>query len=56
MKVTTGEPEKNTTVFNAGGKEMLRISDEGFFVEGRKVSDGEEIYKSFKKWLEIQTA
>ena len=52
--MTAGAPTKYTTIFNVGDKEMLRISDEGFFVEGRKVVEDKEIYKSFKNWLDRQ--
>jgi hypothetical protein len=34
-----------------GGREMLRLSPEGFFVEGRKVTDDVEVYRMFKEWL-----
>ena len=38
--------------FVIGGKEMLRLSPEGFFVEGRKVTHDAEVYYAFKEWLE----
>jgi hypothetical protein len=34
-----------------GGREMLRLSPDGFFVEGRKVTDDTEVYEAFKAWL-----
>jgi len=48
----------NTTTFFCGGVETLRISDEGFWVRGKKIrqSDREAriVYNSFKEWLTWQ--
>ena len=37
--------------FNIHNKEMIKIAEDGFYVEGRKVSGDKEIYEGFKKFL-----
>lgn len=39
-------------VLYVSGKVRIKISDTGFYVEGRKVSDDIEIYEAFKKFLQ----
>lgn len=39
-------------VLYVSGKERIKISDTGFYVEGRKVSKDIEIYEAFKKFLQ----
>ena len=43
-------PDK-AIIFDCGGKEMLRINPDGFFVEGEKVEGKEDIYQRFCEWL-----
>lgn len=38
-------------VLYVSGKVRIKISDTGFYVEGRKVSNDKKIYKAFKKFL-----
>ena len=38
--------------WSVAGKEILRLSAEGFFVEGRKVTDDAEVYRLVKLWVE----
>ena len=38
-------------ILYVSGKVRIKISDTGFYVEGRRVSDDVEIYEAFKKFL-----
>ena len=53
-----GPDQPNAVTFFSAGIETLRISDEGFFVRGKrvKVDDKEAltVYNSFKEWLTWQ--
>ena len=48
----------NTVTFFCSGDEMLRCSDNGFWVRGKKVNvddkEAEQVYNSFKEWLAYQ--
>ena len=50
--------EPNAVTFFCSGDEMLRCSDKGFWVRGKKVKvDDKEaltVYNSFKEWLAWQ--
>jgi len=50
-----GEEQPNTVTFFCSGDEMLRFSDKGFWIRGKKIrqSDREAriVYNSFKEWL-----
>lgn len=50
--------EPNAVTFFCNGDEMLRCSDKGFWVRGKKVKvDDREalaVYNSFKEWLTWQ--
>jgi hypothetical protein len=37
--------------FNVGGKEMLKISDDGFYANGNKLTDDKNVYERFHKFL-----
>jgi hypothetical protein len=39
-------------VFSIDNEERLRITPDGFYVEGRLVSEDKEIYDQFKSWIE----
>lgn len=41
--------------FELKGKEMLRISESGFYIEGRKVNDDNSVFEGFKKFLHEAT-
>jgi hypothetical protein len=45
----------NDFVFMAGDDEMLRISQDGFWVRGQRLEqdhgEAETVYRSFRKWL-----
>ena len=46
----------NTIVFSANlGQEMLKITEDGFYVRGVKVKqdkkEAEAVYKAFKRWM-----
>ena len=38
-------------IFYTGGKEMLKISDDGFYVNGNKITDDKNVYERFHKFL-----
>ena len=50
--------EKNAVTFFSSGVEILKCSDKGFWVRGKKVKvDDKEalaVYNSFKEWLTWQ--
>jgi len=45
----------NDIKLTGGGEEMLRISEDGFYVNGVKVKQGKSeakaVYKAFKRWM-----
>ncbi len=41
----------NSVLFNVDGRERLRISKDGFYVEGHLVANDTEIYEAFKDFL-----
>ncbi len=49
------EPEPNNVVFIAGGTEMLKVADDGFYVRGQKVplddNEAETVYNALKEFL-----
>ena len=49
------KPEPNAISYYAGGCEMLRVSDDGFYVRGQQVpaddKEAETVYNAFKQWL-----
>jgi hypothetical protein len=51
--------QNNTITLNGGGKEMLRVSPDGFYVRGVRVEadakEAENVYKAFKQWLTWNT-
>ncbi len=38
-------------VFAQNGKEVLKLSDKGSWIQGKKVDDKGVIYRMFKEWL-----
>ena len=50
-----GDTTPNTITCMAGGEEMLKVSDKGFWVRGVKVEQGEgeaqAVYEGFKAWM-----
>jgi hypothetical protein len=50
--------EKNAVTFFSSGVEVLKCSDKGFWVRGKKVKvddrEAEQVYNSFKEWLTWQ--
>jgi hypothetical protein len=48
-------PEQDSLTMIAGGTEMLRVAQDGFYVRGEKVpTDDKEavtVYNAFKQWL-----
>jgi len=49
------EARQNSLTMIAGGCEMLRVSDDGFYVRGQKVpaddKEAEIVYNAFKQFL-----
>jgi hypothetical protein len=54
----SGPEQPNAITFFCSGDEMLRCSDKGFWVRGKKVrqsdKEAEQVYNSFKQWLAYQ--
>ena len=50
-----GNEQSNTITCMAGGSEMLKVSDKGFWVRGVKVEQDEQeaqkVYEGFKAWM-----
>jgi hypothetical protein len=53
-----GPDQPNAITFFCSGDEMLRCSDKGFWVRGKKVRqsdrEAEQVYNTFKEWLTWQ--
>jgi hypothetical protein len=53
--ISVSAPPKNNIIFNSGTAEMLRVTEDGFYVRGVKVkADDKEasaVYKAFKEFL-----
>ena len=52
---TNVNEQPNTITCLAGGKEMLRVGPEGFWVRGVKVpqddQEAQAVYNAFKQWM-----
>ena len=48
-----GVVEPSAISFDIYGDNYLKITQEGFFIEGRLVVEDLEIYHAFKKWLDL---
>lgn len=55
---TVPEAKCGNIVFRLGssqrpnaGAEVLLISEDGFFVNGKRVTEGADVYTAFKRWL-----
>ena len=50
-----GPDQPNAITFFSNGDEMLRCSDKGFYVRGKKIDQDDDeaaiVYNSFKEWL-----
>jgi hypothetical protein len=55
IELSTSEANPNTITCHAGGSEMLRVADDGFYVRGVKVpvddKEAETVYNAFKEFL-----
>ena len=53
--VSITAPPENNIVFHGGVAEMLKITEDGFYVRGKKVPVDEEeglaVYRAFKQFL-----
>lgn len=50
-----GDNKNNAIAFNAGDSEMLKITNDGFYVRGVKIpqdeKEAEQVYKAFREFL-----
>lgn len=55
VEYTFHNPTPNNIVMYAGGTEMLKVADDGFYVRGVKVpaddKEAETVYNAFKQFL-----
>ena len=57
INIDAADVARNTITFNAGNPttEMLKVSEEGFWVRGVKVTqddkEAERVYNAFKAWM-----
>jgi hypothetical protein len=53
-----GADDPNTVTFFSAGVEVLKLSDKGFWVRGKKIRQDDReaqiVYNSFKEWLTWQ--
>ena len=53
--ISVSAPPANNIVFHAGSAEMLKVTEDGFYVRGVKVDVDEKeaaaVYKAFKQFL-----
>jgi ribosomal protein S11 len=53
--ITFTDPKPNNIVLNAGGTEMLKVAEDGFYVRGTKVpvddKEAATVYNAFKQFL-----
>jgi hypothetical protein len=52
--MTVSSPPQNNIIFNAGQTEMLKVTEDGFYVRGVKVQADDEaknVYRAFKEFL-----
>lgn len=53
--ISVTSPPQNNIVLNTGMTEVLRITEDGFYVRGKKVPADENeaaaVYRAFKQWL-----
>ena len=53
--LSVSAPPKNNIFFNAGQAEMLKVTEDGFYVRGVKVEADEKevaaVYRAFKEFL-----
>ncbi len=54
-EITFEAPKENNVVLCAGGTEMLKVAEDGFYVRGTKVpaddKEAETVYNAFKQFL-----
>jgi len=50
--------DKHSVTFFCGGDEILRVSQDGFYVRGQRLEqddkEAEQVYNSFTQWLAWQ--
>lgn len=53
--LSIGAPPNNTIVLCSGTTEMLKVSEDGFYVRGVKLEqddrEAKQVYNCFKEWL-----
>mgnify|MGYP003334945554 FL=1 len=54
-KILEPEPNPGIVLHSNGSDEMIKITQEGFWVRGKKVAqddkEAETVYNAFKQWL-----
>ena len=49
------DPVPNNICLNAGTEEMIKVTEDGFYVRGVKVEQGpdeaRQVYEAFKQWV-----
>jgi hypothetical protein len=55
IDVDSIEAAKNSITFHSGSDEMLRVSQNGFYVRGVRIEqdakEAQQVYESFRAWL-----
>lgn len=49
--INSMDPPSEITFFTKNQTEMLKISDDGFYVKGKKISDDQKVYSAFVDFL-----
>ena len=53
--ITVESAQTNNIIFHTGGDEMLRVTEDGFYVRNQKVpvdsNEGLAVYKAFRNFL-----
>jgi hypothetical protein len=54
-ELTIGDQNQNTITCVAGGTEMIRVAEDGFYIRGQKIPaddrEAEQVYNAFKEFL-----
>ena len=53
--ISASAPPENNIVFHAGQSEILKVTEDGFYVRGKRVpadeKEAEAVYRAFKQFL-----
>lgn len=45
------KPDGWTAFSNSKGEVMLELRDNGFYVQGERIDDPEDVYRAFSRWI-----